>query len=240
MGFMAWTKMEGFYIFIVNILILNFYFLFLLVKKRINYKVVLKRSTFTFLIGFLIYLPWLLFVILNNYQTLYLAQLFDIFDLRSTLLNLTIILTRGFILIVDPFRWGLIFWFFVFFIISLKYKLIFKENTFFLALLVSFHFLIYILVYIITPFDIKTHMIQSYSRTLLHLTPISLFLIGVIFADEKKLIFDFEKDPFFRYILYIFVILIVISVIIIHLYFKPIFYFVRQIFPYYGIQYMEI
>ena len=240
MGFMAWTKMEGFYIFIVNILILNFYFLFLLVKKRINYKVVLKRSSYTFLIGFLIYIPWLLFVILKNYESLYLAELFDIFDLSTTILNLTIISRRIFILILDPFRWGLIFWFFVFFIIIFKYKLIFKENTFFLFLLVFFHFLVYILVYIITPFDINTHMIQSYDRTLLHLTPISLFLIGVIFADDNKLTFDFEKDPFFRYILYIFVILIVISVIIIHLFFNPIFHFIRKIFPYYGIQYMQI
>jgi hypothetical protein len=113
---------------------------------------------------------------------------------------------------------------------------LFKEDNFFLFLLVFIHFLVYIYVYIVTPYGAQLHIITSFNRMLLHITPISCFLIGILIFDNNRVISNIEDDSFFNYFIYGFAIFMVIYIIIINLFHDPIFNFVREVFPHYNIQ----
>lgn len=236
MGLMAWTKWEGLYLFFVNILILTLYLLFQYRKNMIIPNDVLKNFLSSFFLGFIIFLPWLLFVILNRYPSMYLGHVLDIFNFRRTLRRISIISISGFILIIHPYNWGIVFWIVIVFFIILNFKVLFKEDNFFLFLLVFIHFLVYIYVYMVTPLPAEFHVYTSFDRMLLHITPISCFLIGILIFDNNRMVVNIEDDSLFNYLIYIFAIFMVIYLIIINLFFKPIFNFVRDIFPYYGIQ----
>lgn len=208
MGLSAWVKNEGLGLLIINVLILVIYHIFLLIKKRINFKIFLKRSLLFFIIGYSIYLPWQLFCIFNNFTSIYTSNIFDIFNIQTTISDIIIILEFFVNMLLNFKDWGImffIFWFVSLIILILNIKTLFKEKIFFLVLLWVSHFLLYIFVYITTPYNLIWQLNGSIDRLLLHLTPTCCFLIGILLAQDDRKLVDLKNNCFGKVISYIFI-----------------------------------
>ncbi|KKL25609.1 hypothetical protein LCGC14_2403600, partial [marine sediment metagenome] len=205
MGFMAWSKEEGFGLLFVNTAVFVIYNIFLHVKKIINYKknrlnkeqiihisgnesVINVLAFFT--IGFLIYLPWLITCFINNFTTSYLTNIRQIFDLKTTFTNLIDI--SYYFFVIHPV--GIVFWIIFFLFIIFNIRFVLKENNFFLLTLSLFHFFLYLLIYLVTPYDLSWHLRFSADRLLMHLTPICTFLIGILLSNNKNNLIVIQKE----------------------------------------------
>lgn len=200
MGFMCWSKIEGVGLLFVNFGILIIYHIFLILKKRIDYKIFIKRSLKLFVVGILIFLPWQVFCIFNNLTTSYSAHFLEILDMQHVLLDTIIILN---FLINFPLSW-LFFWSIFFIVLLFNIKFIFNEKIFFLFLLCFFHFLLYIGIYIITPYDLEWQLQTSFSRELLHLIPICGYFSGILIAKNQKKLIDFREWSYYKIFVYFF------------------------------------
>ena len=216
MGLMAWTKNEGLALLIINSFILILFNIYMLFKKEI----VLKKSILNligyFAIGFLIYLPWLLFSIFKNLaRDEYSDNILDILNFNHVLRDLQIIFK--FLIIPQNFYLAsfLPFWilFFFFFILNIKYIL--KKNTFFLLLLCVSHFLLYIFIYIITEYDLIYQLNYSLNRELLHLTPISAFLIGILLSSKETYSTTLNARTILKFKMFMYILFIILLFFII-------------------------
>jgi hypothetical protein len=238
MGFMAWTKIEGIYILIVNVIVLLLYQLLSLYKKKENIGRISRSIIVLFLPGFFIYLPWLIFININNYSPEYIHNVFNILNVQKTISNLYIFIWRSSIFIVNPVKWGVIFWFTFYIFIFLNLKFLKKEKNFFLLLLIVAHYLLYVFVYLINPSNPRVHIGNSYERMLLHITPMCCYLIGILILNNKKLLLEFNEDSFHRYLLIIFGLGLILSIILILLFHSYFLSFLKEYLPYYGIENM--
>ncbi len=225
MGLMAWTKNEGLALLIINSFILILFNIYMLFKKEI----VLKKSIINligyFVIGFLIYLPWLLFSFFNELgRNEYLPNILDILNFDRTIRDLSVIFK--FLIIPQNFYLAsfLPFWIIFSFFLILNIKYIFKENTFFLLLLCISHFLLIIFIYIITGYDLIYQLSFSLNRQLLHLTPISAFLIGILLSNNETYSKSFNERPNlkFKMIVYILFTLLIFFIIVDVFFYKTI------------------
>ncbi len=236
MGFMAWCKIEGLALLVINISILIIYHFFLLLKKTTYSKDIFKLTILYTMISFIIYIPWFFYISFRGFPAEYITHYPNIFDIQSVFSDLINIFIRGFILILNPYKWGIIFWFVFFSILIFNLNIIKKnQNTLFLLFMCFFHFLVYILIYLITPLNLNLHLIQSFDRMVSHIVPLCCFLIGNLILNNEKLNINYNENILYKKMLYFFSLLIITSMIIIIIFYNPIFYFIKHTFPYYDI-----
>ncbi len=218
MGFSAWTKQEGLYLSIVNIFLLVVYQIYLQLKKGKNLRDFFRKFFLITIFGFVIYLPWWIFSILHNIESHYLAYVFDLFDIVRSIKDLKIIFRYLLVEITNPLKWAFIFWFFFILILIVNYKSFKNEKNVFLLLMIIGHFLLKIVVYIITPFDLERQLYQSLDRELLHLAPLCCFLMGKLLSENSNFLIDFKGDKLSGRIVYVFLILFFIGLVIFYLF----------------------
>jgi len=81
-------------------------------------------------------------------------------------------------------KWNIIGYVFII-LAALNYKKLFKSQNAYLFTVILLNFVLYTLVYIFTPQNVKLHMDSSQNRILMHFVPFMLFYIGLI---------SFKKD----------------------------------------------
>lgn len=203
LGLMAWSKHEGFALLVVNVFTFIIYNIVLLFKKQIAIRNSLQNILVFFNIGFIIYLPWLIFTVFNNlsYKNYDILTLFDIQHIFSDLL-----LILKFLIIPQNFYNAsfLLFWAIFYFILLVNINKEFKEEIFILLLFCFFHFLLYIVFYIIYPsgIDLEWQLSVSLNRELLHLTPTCGFTLGILLSRNKKNLLDIRENSIKKIIVY--------------------------------------
>jgi len=187
MGFTAWSKIEGIALFGINVIILIIYQVYKYFRKEIAVSTSLKRLSIYLLITITIYLPWQIFLIVNNIPSEFITELAILFDFETSFSDLSVIL--DYILTVQFFdflSWGSIYWLVFYIILILNFRTLLNEKIIFLFLFLVGHFILYIIIYIITPLELEWHLAQSIDRELLHLAPLSGFLIGAIISEKMR------------------------------------------------------
>ena len=81
-------------------------------------------------------------------------------------------------------------------------------------MLCAIHFLVYIVIYLITPFPLEWQLFFSLNRELLHLTPICGFVIGILLVNNKNLLLDFEENISLSKLVYLLTAIVVFFIII--------------------------
>jgi len=158
------------------------------------------------IIGSLIYLPWSLFCTFNNITPEYLPYFTILFNIENSWADLIIIFM--FLLKIPS-----IFWIIFLSLLILNIKYIAKENIFFLFLLIIFHFLLIISVYIISIYNLEWLLTSTFKRELLHLTPICGFLIGILLSYNEINFSDLDKKMNYKIILLAILFSIIIFII---------------------------
>ncbi len=223
MGFSVWVKPEGFYLFIINASVFVLYQLYFLVIKKKNLNHAFREFLSFIILGILILLPWRIFYAIEGFENYYTPHLFEVLNYKRVLTRLRVILPRILYRSTSPFRWGLFFWFIFYLILILNIRILFKEDMMVLLLLISLHFLLYIVVYLITPLELKLHIRQSFDRMLLHLTPLCCFLMGILLSNNKKLLVNFKEDSNYIPILKVIIILFICVAIIFSIFYDEIY-----------------
>jgi hypothetical protein len=190
MGFMAWTKNEGLALFFINSLIFILFNFFNLIEKQTKIKVVLKNISFTS-IGILIYIPWFLFLKFYNLTNQYTSHLSNLFDLSKLIEDLEIIFN---FVAHSPLTF-FIFWISFSGVLIINYKALLEKETFTLFLMITFHLLLYLIIYIITPFELIWHLKTSFYREILHAMPICSFLMGIVIIEIEENSLNFSCIP---------------------------------------------
>ncbi|TXT57290.1 MAG: conserved membrane protein of unknown function [Promethearchaeota archaeon] len=190
MGFMAWTKNEGLALLVINTFVFLLYNIILGAKKEIPLKSSLKNLGL-FFPGYLIYLPWFVFARVHRFKDDYTSNLSELFDLNQVFNDLTEI----FFYITHSSLTLFIVWIAFISIFLLNIRGIFNKESAFLILMIIFHFLVYLAIYIISPFNLTWHLRTSLSRELSHIIPIFGFLDGILIINiEENSDFLFKKD----------------------------------------------
>ena len=211
MGFMAWTKNEGIGLLAVNLGIFIIYNTFILLKKNIRFKKYIINLLIILIIPFSIYLPWFLTGIIYELPSdTYTSHLIDLFSIEKSIQDLDII----FKFITTTLNISLIFWILFLLMLIINYDSILKEEVFFLILLIIFHFLLYIGIYIITPFNLEWHLQTSFEREILHLIPICGFLNGMVLSNKKIIQIDFKRSQNYKIIGILIIVSISIFIVI--------------------------
>ncbi|MFX1274647.1 MAG: hypothetical protein ACFFBP_02775 [Promethearchaeota archaeon] len=210
MGFMALSKNEGFGLLIVNVGVLVLYQILFCIKKEIKFKEMIILIILFAGIGLMIYVPWLVLISINNVGSAYLSNILNIFIIQNTINKLIDIIT--FILL--QFLW-IPFLILFFTVIIINIRTIYYEKLFFLVVLMISHLLLYILVYLITPYDLIWQLGTSIQRELMHLTPFAGFILGVVLIHIKNFDLEYKKEnnSYQKIFLYISIIAIIFFVI---------------------------
>ncbi len=211
-GFMAWSKNEGLGLLVINVSIFILYNLYLLIKKKLVFKKTIAYCMVFFSVGFIIYLPWILMCLINNISNDYTSNIPLLFDTKKTIANFSIIIDK----VIKIHYTMFLLWIAFYISLFINIKAIFKAERFFLLILIIFHYLLYIAIYLITPFALEWQIDSSFDREILHLVPISLFFIGILLAENKQFLIDFEKKErmSYKFLVYTFLIINLIFIIL--------------------------
>jgi len=174
-GLAAWTKNEGLAISLFNIFIL---FIIMLIQGKMNRRNFLLVIQYALII-FLINAPWFWFKSsLGLYNSVVNSNTLNMVNILNNLNRLPIILTWMVKNIVFFKSWNLL-WLLSIVIILFNFKKIISVPLLYISLSLILYLGIWVLIYIITPYDINWHLATSLDRVFLHITPLFLFLNGI-------------------------------------------------------------
>lgn len=179
------TKNEGSLIFLVLLIIA----LLTCILFKNNYKLYLKNILITFLVGFLINLPWLIFIKINgNANDVISLSNISSLNIYSQLSNLPYIFK--FLLfdnLLRPESWGLLFYIFILFItIGVLRKYYFE--TFFFVGAFAINFLGVIVVYLLSPHILVGHLQSSSDRVILGIIPLVIcYMISILKSNNAEI-----------------------------------------------------
>ena len=171
-SFMVFTKNEGLGLLVINILVLLIFNIFNYKNERI------KQSLIYVLISVLLILPWMIFrqrisILTENY----LAH-FNILGIINNLDRVNIVFVRFIQEFINVSKWN-IMWILLVITIFINIKNIFKNTAIFLLLFIICHLSLYYFIYIITPWENVSALIDSsLERLLIHVAPLVLFYIS--------------------------------------------------------------
>ena len=204
MGLMAFTKNEGLGLAVVNIGVFLLYLVIFVIKKENDFKEILKQSLLFIIPGLILYMPWMIFSYYQSLSSEYLLNILEIFNIPNMMIDLLIIFIATLLEII----WAP-FWIIFFSVVLLKLKNFYEKKLFFLLVFCFFHIVLKTAIYVVSPYEIISHLILSYNREFMHLAPFAGFTLGVFmlyyedFQIDLKNNIAFQKKVVFRVSLFI-------------------------------------
>lgn len=184
-AFAVWTKNEGIPSLLILFLIIGLFFFFSPLFSHRRKRDILKEMTFYMTLETLLIIPVLYWKKLTAVTYPLLDQ--GVFSFSRILKNiewLPMILDKlQQQLFGTPNRWNLLGYLFIL-AICLNLKQIFKPLYFYLMLAIILNYSLYIVVYLLDPFnDLVHYMAYSQNRMLMHFLPLMLFCSAVMLYD---------------------------------------------------------
>ncbi len=190
-GLAIFTKNEGLGLFAITVFCLSL-FIFFNSKKGIVRQNITSFSAYI-IIPMLIALPWLIlsmgmpiFVEEENY-----SGYLNLGTIIGNVSRIPVILSSFFLELMDIRRWN-IFWVLFGVAVIGSFKFILKSSVKYIFLILILDFCLFVLVYIITPWDLKELIPCSMTRLVIQITPIAVFITSL----QISMILDYRNGRF--------------------------------------------